>query len=65
MQVATLQSAQTQADRQVVASRTALEQAEARRDVDEASSRVQVENARQGVVTAQNDSSRPRRTGRH
>jgi HlyD family secretion protein len=55
MQVATLQSAQTQADRQVVASRTALEQAEARRDVDEASSRVQVENARQGVVTAQNN----------
>jgi len=55
MQVGTLQSAQTQADRQVVASRTALEQAEARRDVDEASSRVQVENARQGVVTAQNN----------
>jgi HlyD family secretion protein len=54
-QAATAQSALTQAERQVVASRTALEQAEARRDVDEAAARVQVENARQGLVTAQNN----------
>ena len=55
LQAATLQSALTGPQPQVVPSRTALEQAEARRDVDEASSRVQVENARQGVVTAQNN----------
>ena len=42
----------TPAERQVVASKTALEQAEARRDVDQAAARVQVENARQGLVTA-------------
>jgi len=54
-QAATAQSALTQADRQVVASKTALEQAEARRDVDQAAGRVSVENARQGLVTAQNN----------
>ena len=54
-QVATLQSAQTQAERQVVADKTALDAAQNRRDVDEAAGRVQVENARQGVVTAQNN----------
>ncbi len=54
-QAATAQSALTQAERQVVASRTALEQAEARRDADRAAGQVQVENARQGVVTAQNN----------
>ena len=54
-QAASAQSALTQAERQVVASRTALEQAQARRDVDEAAGRVQVENARQSVVTAQNN----------
>jgi HlyD family secretion protein len=54
-QAATAQSALTQAERQVVASRTALEQAEARREVDEATARVQEENARQGLVTAQNN----------
>ena len=54
-QAATAQAALTQADRQVVASKTALEQAEARRDVDQAAGRVSVENARQGLVTAQNN----------
>ncbi len=54
-QVATLQSAQTQAERQVVADKTALDAAQNRRDVDEAAGRVQVENARQGLVTAQNN----------
>ena len=54
-QVATLQSAQTQAERQVEASKTALDAAQNRRDVDEAAGRVQVENARQGLVTAQNN----------
>jgi HlyD family secretion protein len=48
------QSALTNADRQVVASRTARDQARQRRDVDEASGRVSVENARQGLVNAQN-----------
>ena len=54
-QVATLQSAQTQAERQIEASKTALDTAQNRRDVDEAAGRVQVENARQGLVTAQNN----------
>lgn len=54
-QVATLQSAETQAERQVEASKTALDAAQNRRDVDEAAGRVQVENARQGLVTAQNN----------
>ena len=54
-QVATLQSAQTQAERQVVADKTALDAAQNRVDVDEAAGRVQVENARQGLVTAQNN----------
>jgi HlyD family secretion protein len=54
-QVATAQSALTQAERQVEASKTALDAAQNRRDVDEAAGRVQVENARQGLVTAQNN----------
>jgi HlyD family secretion protein len=54
-QVATLQSAETQAERQVEASKTALDAAQNKRDVDEAAGRVQVENARQGLVTAQNN----------
>lgn len=54
-QVGTLQSAETQAERQVVASKTALDTAQNKRDVDEAAGRVQVENARQGLVTAQNN----------
>lgn len=54
-QVATLQSALTQAERQVVADKTALDAAQNRVDVDEAAGRVQVENARQGLVTAQNN----------
>ena len=53
--MATLQSAETQAERQVEASKTALDAAQNRRDVDEAAGRVQVENARQGLVTAQNN----------
>jgi HlyD family secretion protein len=54
-QVATLQSAQTQAERQVVADKTAVDAAQNRVDVDQAAGRVQVENARQGLVTAQNN----------
>jgi HlyD family secretion protein len=54
-QVATLQSAETQAERQIEASKTALDAAQNKRDVDEAAGRVQVENARQGLVTAQNN----------
>jgi HlyD family secretion protein len=54
-QVASAQAAADAADRQVEASRTALDAARNRRDVDEASGRLSVENARQGVVTAQNN----------
>lgn len=54
-QVATLQSALTQAERQVETDKTALDAAQNRVDVDEAAGRVQVENARQGLVTAQNN----------
>ena len=54
-QAASAQSALTNAERQVEASRTALDQARNRRDVDAAAQQVQVENAQQGVVTAQNN----------
>ena len=54
-QVATAQSALTQAERQVEASKTALDTARNRVQVDEAAGRVQVANARQGLVTAQNN----------
>ncbi|MDT7581294.1 MAG: HlyD family secretion protein [Pseudonocardiales bacterium] len=54
-QAASAQSALAAADRQVEASRTALDAAKNRRDVDEAAGRLQVENAQQGVVTAQNN----------
>jgi HlyD family secretion protein len=54
-QVATLQSAQSQAERQVEADRNAVDQAQNQVDVNEATGRVQVENARQGLVTAQNN----------
>jgi HlyD family secretion protein len=43
------------AKRQVVASQTALQQAQKQRDVNAATGRVAEENARQGVVTAQNN----------
>lgn len=52
--VASDESAVTQAERQVVASRTARDAARQRRDVDAAAGRVSIENARQGVVNAQN-----------
>ena len=48
------QSALAAADRQVVASRTARDAARQRRDVDAAAGQVSIENARQGVVSAQN-----------
>jgi HlyD family secretion protein len=48
------QSALAAADRQVVASRTARDAARQKRDVDAAAGQVSIENARQGVVTAQN-----------
>ena len=54
-QAATAQSALTQAERQVEASKTALDTARNRVEVDEAAGRVQVANARQGLVTAQNN----------
>ena len=54
-QAATAQSALTQAERQVEASKTALDTARNRVQVDEAAGRVQVANARQGLVTAQNN----------
>ena len=54
-QAASAESALTAAERQVEASRTALDAAKNRRDVDEAAGRVQVANAQQGVVTAQNN----------
>jgi HlyD family secretion protein len=44
-----------QAERTVVASRTARDQARQKRDVDEAAGRVSIENARQGLVSAQNN----------
>ena len=53
--MATAQSALTQAERQVEASKTALDTARNRVEVDEAAGRVQVANARQGLVTAQNN----------
>lgn len=48
------ESALAAAERQVVASRTARDTARQRREVDEAAGRLQVENARQGLVSAQN-----------
>jgi HlyD family secretion protein len=42
------------ADRRVVVSRTARDAARRKRDVDAATGQVSIENARQGVVTAQN-----------
>jgi HlyD family secretion protein len=53
-QVASAQAAADSADQQVEAARTAVDQAKNRVDVDEAAQQVAVENARQGVVTAQN-----------
>ena len=49
------ESALAAAERQVVASRTARDTAKQRREVDEASGRLSIENARQGLVTAQNN----------
>lgn len=49
------ESALTNAERQVVASRTARDSAKQRREVDEAAGRLSVENARQGLVGAQNN----------
>jgi HlyD family secretion protein len=54
-QVAPAQQAADAANRQVEASQTALDAARNRRDVDEAAGRLAIENARQGVVTAQNN----------
>lgn len=48
------ESALAAAERQVEGSRTARDAAKQRREVDEAAGRVAVENARQGLVTAQN-----------
>jgi HlyD family secretion protein len=53
--VASAQSALTNAERQVVVSRTARDQARQQRDVDEAAGRVSVENARSSLVSAQNN----------
>jgi HlyD family secretion protein len=53
-QVAAADTAVINAQRQVEASRTTLEAARQRQDVDAASGRVSIENSRQGVVTAQN-----------
>lgn len=51
---AQLEQAVITAKSTVIASRTALETAEQREQVDEASGRVQIENARTSVVTAEN-----------
>jgi HlyD family secretion protein len=48
------QAAVSAADRRIVASRTARDAAQQKRDVDAATGQVSIENARQGVVTAQN-----------
>jgi len=48
------QSAFAQADRQVVADRTARDNARQQRDVDEAAGKVSIENARSSLVSAQN-----------
>jgi HlyD family secretion protein len=45
----------TNAERQVVQSETALNQAESQVDIDSASGQVSIENAQQSVVAAQND----------
>ena len=52
--IASDQMALGNAERQVVASRTARDQAREQRDVDEAAGRVSIENARQSLVSAQN-----------
>lgn len=52
---AAAQQAYTGAKQKVVASQAALKSAREKRDVDEAAGQVQIENARQGVVTAQNN----------
>ncbi len=49
------QQAVAAAKQKVVASQAALKSAQQKRQVDEASGQVQIENARQGVVTAQNN----------
>ncbi|SHJ90796.1 HlyD family secretion protein [Pseudonocardia thermophila] len=49
------QQAVAAAKQQVAASKAALEQAEQKREIDEANGRVQIENARQAVVSAQNN----------
>jgi HlyD family secretion protein len=54
-QVASAQAAANSADQQVEAARTTVDAAKNRVDVDEAAQQVAVENARQGVVTAQNN----------
>jgi HlyD family secretion protein len=53
-QVAAAETAVINAERQVEASRTALDAAEQKQEVDAASGQVSIENSRQGVVTAQN-----------
>jgi HlyD family secretion protein len=52
--VPTDESAFAAADRQVVASRTARDTARQQREVDEAAGQLSIENARQGLVSAQN-----------
>ena len=53
-QVASADATVINAERQVESSRTTLEAARQREDVDAASGQVSIENSRQGVVTAQN-----------
>ena len=53
-QIAAAETSVINAERQVEASRTSLDAAEQKQDVDAASGQVSIENARQGVVTAQN-----------
>ena len=53
-QVAAADATVISAERQVETSRTNLEAARQKQDVDAASSQVSIENSRQGVVTAQN-----------
>jgi HlyD family secretion protein len=53
-QVASADATVINAERQVESSRTSLEAAKQKQDVDAASGQVSIENSRQGVVTAQN-----------
>ncbi|HEY6424234.1 MAG TPA: biotin/lipoyl-binding protein [Pseudonocardiaceae bacterium] len=53
-QVASLQMAATAADRQVEGDKTAVDAAQQKRNVDAAAGQVSIQNARQGVVAAQN-----------